>query len=58
MDHERKTLAEFSKIYLRARDTCTLSEMVDEDNGEGGFAARVVLGMRRANLVLRESDRA
>jgi hypothetical protein len=52
VDRERKTLAEFSRIYLRSLETPAIVETaLDEDNGERGFAACVVLGMKRAKLV-------
>ena len=49
MDRERKTLAEFSRTYLRPLETPMIVETVlDGDNAEGRFAASVALGMRRA----------
>jgi hypothetical protein len=49
MDRERKTLAEFSRNYLRSLETPSILETsLDEDNPEVRFAARVVLGMRRS----------
>jgi len=51
MNSERQTLAEFSRAYLRSLETPAITEApLDEDNGEARFAARVLLGMRRAEL--------
>jgi hypothetical protein len=53
MDRERKTLAEFSRAYLRSLDTPVIHDTaLDGDNGEGesAFAACVVVGMKRARL--------
>ena len=58
MDRERKTLAEFTRAYLRSRETPSMVEMpLDEEPGEGGFAARVVVGMRRAKLLVGQDHR-
>lgn len=51
MDRERKTLAEFSRAYLRSLDTPVIHDTaLDGDNGESAFAACVVVGMKRARL--------
>jgi hypothetical protein len=49
MDCERKTLAEFSRTYLRSFEMPVILETIlDGDNAEGRFAASVPLGMRRS----------
>ena len=49
VDRERKTLAKFSRTYLRSLETPIIEETaLDGDNAEGRFAASVALGMRRA----------
>jgi hypothetical protein len=51
MERERKTLGEFSRIHLRSLETSAIVETVlDEENAEGRFAARVAVGMRRAKI--------
>ncbi len=50
MDHERKTLAEFSQIYLQSLETpATVEAAPDDDDAAGRFAARVALVMRRGD---------
>ena len=58
MDRERKTLAEFSRAYLRSLETPIVVETVlDGDDTEVRFAARVALGMRRAVMDREGHDR-
>jgi hypothetical protein len=58
VDRERKTLAEFSRTYLRSLETPMIVEAaLEEDNTEGRFAARVALGMRRAVMDRERHDR-
>jgi hypothetical protein len=48
VDRERKTLAEFSRTYLRSLETPIIVETVhDGNNAEARFAASVALGMMR-----------
>ena len=56
MDQQRKTLSEFTKIYLRSLGRQPIgTETLDED--EDHFPACVALGMKRAKLVLEPRER-
>jgi hypothetical protein len=58
VDRERKTLAEFSRTYLRSLETPIIVETVhDGNNAEGRFATSVALGMRRAIMDRERHDR-
>jgi hypothetical protein len=49
MDPERKTLAEFSRAYLRSLETRAIVKPVPyDDNAEGRLADRVAICLRRA----------
>ena len=58
VDRERKTLAEFSRTYLRSLETPIIVDSVlDGHDAEGRFAASVALGMRRAVMDRERHDR-
>ena len=49
MNHERKTLADFSRNYLQSLEAPSIIESaLDEVSAEARFAVRVALGMKRA----------
>jgi hypothetical protein len=56
VDRPRKTLAEFSRVYLLSRECpAIVTEIRCEDDGDH-FAVHVAQGMKRAKLLLEPPD--
>jgi hypothetical protein len=52
VDRPRKTLAEFSRVYLRSLECPAIVPEIRGEHDGDHFAAHVAEGMKRAKLVL------
>jgi hypothetical protein len=56
VDRPRKTLAEFSRVYLRSLECPAIVPKIRGEDDDDHFAAHVAEGMKRAKLVLVPRD--
>ena len=56
MARPRKTLAEFSRVYLRSLECRAVFVEIGDEDDDDHFAAHVAEGMKKAKMVLVPRD--